>query len=389
MGFVRSSPLDRIASLAASAALCLAGLTACGGPGSAADRSGSLPDVADRHRGAIGVTEVAGSDPSLGFTSITALDVDRQGRIYVGDFYQQKVTVLGPDGRHSRAFGGRGSGPGEFRSIRNLQVLPGDSVLVYDPGLVRVSVYAPGADRPAYVTNLAPNLPGAGPFHLWRTRVNDGYVALFRPMFMFMAGTAQPKREDAVRVLDLDGTPRGDRLLAFPSKSFLVASSSVTPNPFGREGLVGIDSEDRLHFLWNDSLRVRTLALSGEPAGGFAGRHTPPVVAPRDVEGELASMGENGRTTFERVLRDSVPERWPAVSALLVDDRDRIWTALNGPRGGPTEWVAFSTAGAYMGSVLVPQGVTVRLIRGGRMYAERSDEDGVPHLVVLRLDRTP
>ncbi|HEX2190213.1 MAG TPA: hypothetical protein VHG51_15000 [Longimicrobiaceae bacterium] len=335
----------------------------------------------------IGLAEEAVSEPSVEFTSITALDVDSRGRIYVGDFFQPVVTVLGPDGRRLRTFGRRGSGPGEFRAIRGIQLLPGDSVLVYDPGLARVSVYAPEGAQPAYVTNLAAKRSGPAPFHLWRARANDGYLALFRPAFMFRDGVAQPAREDVVRVLELDGAPRGDRLLAFPSRSFLVASSSVMPNPFGREGLVRPDSKDRLHFVWSDSLRVRTFALDGEAAGGFAHPHDPPPVTARDVRREIEGLDGEGRATFGATLRDSVPERWPAVRDLLVDESDRVWIALGGAPGDPTEWVAFTTAGAYLGSVRVPQGVAVRLVRGGRMYAEWTDDRGVPRVVVLRLDR--
>lgn len=376
-------------TLASMCTLAAVSLFGCGGTGAARDVSGAFPSADERRRHAIEYNEIVSSDSSLSLTRITGIDVDSQGRIYVGDWYQQRITVLGPDGELIRAFGRRGSGPGEFRSIRGVQVLPGDSLLVYDPTLARISVFAPDSTRPAYVTNLAARIPGEAPFHIWRTRANDGYVALFRPGFMFREGRSDARREDVIRVLDLDGAPRGDRLLVFPSKSFLVASESITPNPFGREGLVRIDSRDRLHYLWTDSLRIETLDLSGREIGGFSILYDSPRVSVREVEGELAAFNGQVRATFDRVLRDSVPERWPAARDVVVDDEDRIWIALGGARGKPTEWAVFSAAGTYLGSTLVPTGVTVWAIRAGNVYAERSDNLDVPHVIVLRLARLP
>lgn len=366
--------------LAAASAGCV--------PADSAEIPGAFPGTAERRRDAIPLTEVAVSDPSLSLTRITGLDVDSRGRVYLGDWMQKRVTVLGPDGSVVRSFGRMGSGPGEFRSIRGVQVLPGDSLLVYDPGLSRVTVFAPDSTRPAYVVNLAASGPGQAPFHLWRTRANDAYVALFRPGFAFRGGQTEQVREDVVRVLELDGAPRGDRLLAFPSSSFLVAGTSVTPNPFGREGLVRTDSRDRLHFAWTDTLGVRTLDLSGRAPGGFAVAYRPPAVTERDIETELSALDDQ-RTTFERALRDSVSERHPAASGLVVDDADRVWLGLAGPRDSPTEWAAFSEEGAYLGSMLLPPGAVLWAIRRGSAYVERSDEMGVPRIEVLRLSRLP
>lgn len=377
----RSSSARRAALLAT---LCVT-FSACGGAGPSAGREGALPGPGERNRTAIKHTLVAASDPTAAFTQVTGLDVGSDGRIYVGDWYQQKVTVLDPAGRVVRTIGRRGSGPGEFRAVRGVQVLPGDSLLVYDPNLARISVFAPDSSRPAYVTNLAAELPGQPPFHVLRTRANDAYVAMFRPQFMFGGGHTDIAREDVVRILSLEGTPQGDPLLTFPSRSFLVSGTSVMPNPFGREGFVRTDSRDRVHFLWNDSVRVVTLERSGRRVGGMSVPFQPPPLGERDLEAELGAMNDQVRTVFERALRDSAPERWPAARGLIVDDQDRVWIALNGGSKSPTEWVALSTEGSYLGSTRIPSGVTIWTIRGTRMYGVGTDDMDTPSVMVLQL----
>lgn len=329
--------------------------------------------------------EVATSAPDAGLTSVFDLAVDSRGSIYVPDPFQHRVLVLTETGSVLRAVGRRGEGPGEYRMIRNVQVLPGDSLLVYDPELARVTVYAAGAGEPAYTVALAGKLTRGAPFTLRRTGANNAFLALFRPGFAFQAGAQPARRRERVVVLDLDGTERRE-LLEYPAAARLVAGTSIMQHPFGREGFARLDSRDNVHFVWSDTLSVSTYALDGSRAGGFRHEYTPPAVTRADVAEALAGLDTRARTRFEPVLADSTPDRWPAARELLVDDRDRLWLSLGGPRRQPTEWAAFSTDGAYLGSMLVPPGTDVRLIRGdGIVYAGRTDEDDVAHVVVYRM----
>jgi hypothetical protein len=367
-------------------ALCLF-LSACAGSEAAVQGAGVLPDTDARRRAASAVAEVAASGAEASFTAITSVDVDSRGLIYVPDTYQQRVTVLGPDGRLRRVFGRAGSGPDEFRAVQNVQVLAGDSLLVYDPELGRVSVFAPDSGRAAYHVNLAARLSVSMPRELRRTRANDAMLGHFRPGFAFGTGQDFSKRMDKVRVLAPDGSIRTE-LLTFPSRAFLVARTSITPHPFGHEGIVRLDSRGRVHYLRTDSLRVATYDLDGARVGGFRLDYTAPEVSAADVADAVAEFPGEMRALFEPVLADSAPGRWPAIRAFLVDDRDRLWLEMGGSRRQATEWAAFSPQGAYLGSALVPAGSDARLIRAdGLIYAARKDENDVPQVVVYRMVR--
>lgn len=359
-------------------------LAGCAGGGE--PLGSTFPPREDRVRNAIPVREIAASGPGARLTSIPELAVDSRGMIYVPDAYQHRVLVLLPGGSVWRQLGGRGEGPGEFRMIRGLQVLPGDSLLVYDPELARISVYAPDAPAPAYVVPLAEKLARGAPFTLRRTSGNDALLAVFRPGFVFAPESRAGPRRERVVVMELDGRERRE-LLEYPAASRLVAGTSVMQHPFGRDGFVRLDSRDRAHFAWGDALAVASYTLDGERIGGFGHAYETPAVARADVAAVLAELDARSRTTFERVLADSTPARWPAVRGLLVDDRDRLWLALGGPTREAAEWAAFSTEGAYLGSILIPSGSELRVIRGDVAYAARLGPDDVPRVVVYRLAR--
>ncbi|HEX6040003.1 hypothetical protein [Longimicrobium sp.] len=345
-----------------------------------------IPDAGTRAERALRLQEVSHSSPDAEFTSVTAMDVDSRGLVYVGDWYRQQLTVLNPDATVLRTLGRRGSGPGEFRSIRGVQVLPGDSILVYDPSLARVSVYAQTDSAPAYSVTLRTS--GAAPFQLWRIPADSGYVALFRPTFMFSEGQAARNRRDVLRVLARDGATR-TTIKEFPSKSFLVAGTSVTPNPFGREGLVAVDARGSILFIWNDSLAVDRFSPDGTQRDRIRLPMRPAPVTSSHVQRQLREWDGSTRTTFGQVLQDSAPSHWPAASAMLIDDRDRLWIALPGDPASRTEWIVLSSNMRYIASVFLPARETLRVVRNGRLYTVRMDNDDIPAIAIYRATGIP
>ena len=381
-------PLAPLARVASGALLLIVSASGCAGAQDAGRVR--LPDAAERRSAAIPVTLVGESRDDTLFTSITGIDMDSRGRIHIGDWTAARVAVLDSTGALVRTVGRRGLGPGEFRGMGSVQVLPGDSILAYDPAAVRLSVFAPDAQAPAYVLNLAAALGGPAPLELRRTHGNDAYLALFRPAFV---ATDTAPRKDVLRLLDLEGRPRGEPLRAFASRSFLRAdqgrSFAVMPNPFGTEGLYALGPGDALHLAWSGSLGVESTDLAGARTGGFSAEYEPPAVTPGDVRDAAAALPERMAAAFRPVLADSVPERWPALRALLADDAGRLWLGLNGAAAREVEWAVFAPGGRYLGSVFLPREVDVRAVRGGRLVGVRTGETGVPSVVIYRLDAQP
>lgn len=363
-------------------------LTLCGGGCARAQGStAALPDAEQRRASAVPVREVARSHVDTLFQQVTGLDVDSRGRVYVGDWFAARVAVLDSAGGLIGTMGRKGLGPGEFRSIRGVQVLPGDSLLVWDPNAARASVFAPGQARPAYVVNAR---EGGVPFHLHRTRANDAFLAMYRPAFR-SDDTARPL--ERLRVLGLDARPRGEPIRAYAARGFLRVGGgnnfAVTPDPFGREGLYALGAGDRVHYLWSDSLAVETLDLAGRRTGGFSVRYRPPRVQPADVEAALEGMPPDMVRVFRPALQDSLPERWPAARAILADAEGRLWIGLHTPAGEPREWAVFTESGRYLSSVFLPRAAELHAVRGDRLYTVQKDADDVPHVVIYRMDAQP
>lgn len=76
--------------------------------------------------------QVGGEDPGFIFNSITGIDVDDNGNIYVTDVLEKNVKVFSESGNYLFSFGREGQGPGEFSSPRSLIFIPKNKILVID-----------------------------------------------------------------------------------------------------------------------------------------------------------------------------------------------------------------------------------------------------------------
>jgi len=82
-------------------------------------------------------------DESEEFFRVTGAVLLSTGRIVVGSNGTSEIRVFDTEGEILHRFGREGEGPGEFRDISFLGLLPGDTVVVHDGSLLRVSLFHP------------------------------------------------------------------------------------------------------------------------------------------------------------------------------------------------------------------------------------------------------
>jgi len=82
----------------------------------------------------IGVRE--GAEPYLLHEAVSALRMT-DGRIAVLDAASRQIRFFDAQGRHTASVGGKGDGPGEYRSPARIYLTHADSILVWDPGTGR------------------------------------------------------------------------------------------------------------------------------------------------------------------------------------------------------------------------------------------------------------
>jgi len=76
------------------------------------------------------------------FFSISGIEVDSDGNIYVLDGRDRKVKVFDKDGKNIRSFGRKGQGPGEFQITNDIVLTPDETIMILDRANLRLSFFS-------------------------------------------------------------------------------------------------------------------------------------------------------------------------------------------------------------------------------------------------------
>ena len=323
------------------------------------------------------------SDANTHFRSINVLAVGRRGTVYVADWGTASVLVLDSLLAPLTTIGREGEGPGEFVYMNNIQTLPGDSLLVYDVRIRRVTVFPEGrhdSNRmtvvPTYVSKLW-RLGGSTKKHL----------AVSYHIFSANEGPeADEEANDVYSILDESAQAMEfDSILVVPSSDALVVRESggivVGGHPFGREGIVRVLPSGGFAYVNTGALSVTVVDADENQTTSFS---YPTVPTP--VSSEHLESFAREEPFFAKALQEGAPYTWPPVVGLAVDDRDRIWVGLRGQPGDENwEWAAFTRDGRHVGSVRLPSGFRVQVATSDKLLGVASDELDVPQLRVYRI----
>ena len=330
------------------------------------------------------VRPIASSSDSALLTSVVDAEVGSDGTVYVADGGDGGVIALSPTGAVLRSIGRQGDGPGEYRAVTTLQLLRGDSVLVYDRVHSRITIFPPDSGAPVWTQHLS--LPGApAPYWAVRTEEGDAIVAAYRrPSRPDEDPTVAASARDVLRVFDSGGHLIRDSLLLLNPRQALVVRSpgniSRIDHPIGRRSILRV-AGGKLFSVWTDSAAVEVHTLDGRREGRFA-VHVPAVpVTSTEMDSVLSGL----RPVFHSAFRESAPETWPPVRGLVADDASRIWLGLATRLGSPGEWAAFDSSGAYLGSITLPWNAELKAVRDDHAYAVQKDEFDVPRIVAYRI----
>jgi hypothetical protein len=134
----------------------------------------------------------------VAFGRIGSIAADSGGTLYVGDELAQQILVFDSSGGLLRTLGGKGNGPGEFRSLGSI-AWTGDALAALDRSNRRVTYF--GAERGDVSTRRWPADAGR-PFRLYgagRTVYAAAKYPRSRQMFSSAAEAARVFRQPGVR----------------------------------------------------------------------------------------------------------------------------------------------------------------------------------------------
>ena len=301
----------------------------------------------------------------------------------------QEVRVFAEDGEFRFSVGGDGEGPGEFRDPIQFGLLYPDSLIVWDWGLLRLSVFDSNGSF-VRSTPLSPSvLNPTGEFEVYGCppgiliadhdfRTFEG--SEFAPQYMnLLRYSLEGGLTDTVGILPYGSmgwvnqeTRQGGRRLFESLGTFAVAGDMLFLSE-GSRPEVEVRREDGnliriIRWLPPDRV-VRTTDLEAYQAQRLAG-----------VEG---GMRQAIRRSFEVV---PVSDSFPAVRGLRVDPDGGLWVrTYRPPTSDLEEWWAFDPGGRFHCQLSLPAGLTVFEIGRDYLLGKTENELGVEFVEKHRL----
>jgi hypothetical protein len=337
----------------------------------------------------------ASNAPGHDLYEVTGVARLSDGRIAVVNSGSSEVRIFSRDGDLLQSLGKAGEGPGEFRSLRRLILLPGDSLLVVDPSLNRITVFAGDGS----LVRTAPiEAPPTGSIPAPLARLRDGTLVAFPP-FTFGSESGGVSRivQDTVPLLHYDAGGRFiGELGRFPGSEYFtfIDPSAILGGPriWGRSthlaaagGGFVVGHADAFSF----SIHEADGSLSRIVRAHLPNRAVTRADIDRFREPD-PEAGPGSSDLFNRVLDAlPLPSHFPAYAGIRVDAEDNIWVRRYAwPEGeSGEEWHIFDPEGRWLGAIMMPAGFSLERVTTDEVLGIFRDDVDVEHLRAYRLKR--
>ena len=353
--------------------------------------------------------------------------ISANGDVFVAQWRDRTIQVIGEAGEVIRTIGRSGEGPGEFISLSAIW-LAGDTLVATDRQLMRVNSFAADGrflDSRTWVADFerwsvdeagfrVVHAPGSPP-----SAILANGLALVSPNWMFRppqdiydpgarrAGFRSPlltmdEHGQIVDTLAWEEFYRTRFTMVRAGRDFWITvpfqpeiHTAVMPDG---GGVVVVREDDAA----GPSVLVTRIGPSADTVFSRAYSYTPAPLTDDLLrralsETEVVSMQDRERdgapesTDFEGPVRRSgvLPETQPTVTSLVVGQDESIWLRREEQEGEFARWMLLDGTGEVLGVVTLPRRQEVVAARGAVMVAVEEDELGRASLVRYQLGRGP
>jgi hypothetical protein len=321
------------------------------------------------------------------------------GRVAFANSGTSEIIVLDSLGRTLRRFGGKGDGPGEFRSIEALHKGPGDTLVVLDRRRNRASLFSLDGVLGRVIS--LPRINGAPLAQLFP--LDDGrFIGSInnRGVVLASSGLTGFMRDSATHVVissvgDIEDTvavvPGDDRnYVGGGSRPDLLASRQLL---YAHTAVHTVSPTGELYAGLGDDFSVGVFASDGALERIVRDATVDLVLRrsafDRHVEDYLARAISRGATPPPGSRYDApIPDRKPPFSRFLLDDDGNLWVSAWAEYDqDPVAWKVFGVDGRLLGSVAMPDRFLPFAVSGAKVLGRRRTELDVEVIEVYALTR--
>ena len=279
-----------------------------------------------------------------------------------------KVLVFESSGRLSASFGRRGRGPGEFRNPLRIQILPGDTIAVWDQAFGPVYYFGPSG-----ILLRERRIDLGSVIAATRTSGQRPGESVHQPL---------PDGSFLVEVAPSEWRPPAETGVIYRRPTtYLRIDSAYSAHAFGWWGGRERLTSEGLADPWQVPFAAGSMtAAGGNPLAIYVTdghryevhqfsatgilqriirRAVDPVpVSDEELNGWKESAGSVNRhwdwRNWDRAMSELPERQHPAIGNLHLDAEGYLWIRRLNPERGWGEWSVFNPEGRWLGTLVVP-----------------------------------
>ncbi|REL37781.1 6-bladed beta-propeller [Rhodohalobacter sp. SW132] len=319
--------------------------------------------------------------------------VDGQNKVYLSDLKQNRIHVFRDDGHYLKSIGREGEGPGEFRNISSLKTFS-NMLYASDANLQRITVFS--LDSLALNRTILLRQDEKPDIE----EMKDSFLRHFfvRQDGTFLMSFGQPFRLDKptgkkIPFFNIDSEGRfiTDKIFELEDSRYLISEGPGQPtigmaSPFHGKPLVAVSGDDHIFSARTDEFLIQT----HDSEGNYLQAFYHPFQKTRLTSNEALDHPENrfDRETFENMIENTdLPETWPALSGMFMDDEDQLWVSAIVEDFDIYEWWVLEETGELITKFEWPRNEPIEVVKNGKMYTRQIDEEtGLEQVVRYRVE---
>jgi len=354
---------------------------------------------------------VAG-DPAYDLAQVSGVVLLPGGRVVVAVGGAYQVRFYGPDGAHLASTGGKGNGPGEFQGIGGIWPTTGDSILVPDFFLRRLSMLSDSGQLGRTFSlggQAGMTLPTGGRFSFAIPAgvLSDGRVMAFEQAFRIDNATPGAYRDSADYVMYSSAGVVLDTVGRFPGVEMTQVAmrfsgrtfNAPSPVPLGKT-TPATPAGSGFYLAKNDAWEIEQHSASGELQRLIRLAVTPRPVTPEDIakhrrvtleaiddQPMLRSMPPQIKQQMvDHVEKATYPATFPFIASITRGSDGTLWVYEQATPGDERRvYTAFDSTGVLLGRVPFPDRFQPTFFTSDRVAGIWKDADDVEHARVYAI----
>lgn len=313
-------------------------------------------------------------DEDLITGEIVAVTTDAKSQLFIADGDLLSIHVFDSNGNYQTSVGRSGEGPGEFRSLIDINVR-GQTLYALDRNLNRITQF----DTESLEVLKTIGLSGATNRTGMQARsMPEIFFALPNDRvllsFSMYAGNTGRMFFQPVDILNAEGLYEGAGEIKIPVRQSVMRETGgkigVMVPPYGRKGTLAASKSGQIYTNWSENLLIKKYDDRGNYIQSlYANLDGPPL--------SRRSLSERYNDTFmEYISGETLPDTWPVVRTFMIDDQERLWISLYSSDLDEAEWIVVQQNGTVLSKLILPSSNTIEKISGDEIYISEEDDEG-------------